>query len=101
MNHTDEGTSMPSRIAALRDHGAARLAGYLEVCEDQWENWQSRANGARLAAIDPLTIRVYDDEAAYWGRFAEMLRTAIAEVEASERRTARRRTARRPPRAHN
>ncbi|WP_338856433.1 hypothetical protein WDY80_00270 [Gordonia hongkongensis] len=41
----------------------------------------------------PRTIRFYDDEAAYWSRFAEMLRLAIAEAEASERRTARRRPA--------
>ncbi|EON32267.1 hypothetical protein GTC6_12940 [Gordonia terrae C-6] len=84
---------MPSRIAALRNHDAATLTGYLRVCEDQWEHWQSRANGARLAAADPRTVRFYDDEAAFWSRFAEMLRVAIAEVDASNRRTAGRRTA--------
>ncbi|MBN0974774.1 hypothetical protein P9A14_00255 [Gordonia hongkongensis] len=84
---------MPSRNAALRNHDAATLAGYLEVCEDQWERWQSRANSARLAAADPRTIRFHDDEAAYWRRFAEMLRLAIAEADASERRVAGRRTA--------
>lgn len=84
---------MPTRIAALRNHDAATLTGYLEVCDDQWEHWQSRANTARLAGADPRTIRFYDAEAAYWSRFAEMLRTAIAEVEASTRRTSRRRSA--------
>ncbi|KSU56552.1 hypothetical protein GR168_00305 [Gordonia sp. JH63] len=84
---------MPSRIAAFQNHDAATLAGYLEVCEDQWENWQSRANGARLVAADSRTIRFYDDEAAYWSHFAEMLRSAIAEVEASTRRAGRRRPA--------
>jgi hypothetical protein len=84
---------MPSRIAALRNHDAATLTRYLEVCDDQWERWQSKANTARLAGADPRTIRFHDDEAAYWSRFAEMLRTAIAEVEASNRRAARRRTA--------
>ncbi|WP_439030963.1 hypothetical protein [Gordonia terrae] len=84
---------MPSRIAALRNHDAATLTGYLQVCDDQWEHWQSRANGARLAAADPRTIRFYDDEAAYWSRFGEMLRIAIAEVEASNRRAGRRRSA--------
>lgn len=84
---------MPSRIAAFQNHDVATPAGYLEVCGDQWENWQSRANGARLAAADPRTIRLYDDEAAYWSHFAEMLRIAIAEVEASTRRAAGRRTA--------
>lgn len=84
---------MPSRIAALGNHDATTLTGYLEVCEDQWAHWQSRANGARLAAADPRAIRFYDDEAAYWSHFAEMLRTAIAEVDASSRRSAGRRTA--------
>ncbi|MGW8811562.1 hypothetical protein [Gordonia terrae] len=89
----DEGTSMPSRIAALGNHDAATLTGYLEVCDDQWEHWQSMVNTARLAGADPWTIRLYDAEAAYWSRFAEMLRVAIAEVEASNRRAGRRRTA--------
>ncbi|WGJ85693.1 hypothetical protein [Gordonia sp. SMJS1] len=84
---------MPSRIAALRNHDAATLTGYLEVCDDQWGHWQSRANGARLAGADPRTIRFYDDEAAYWSRFAEMLRVAIVEVEASNGRATGRRTA--------
>ncbi|MGW9263613.1 hypothetical protein [Gordonia terrae] len=89
----DEGTSMPCRIAALGNHDAATLTGYLEVCDDQWEHWQSMVNTARLAGADPRTIRLYDAEAAYWSRFAEMLRVAIAEVEASNRRAGRRRTA--------
>ncbi|WP_373278283.1 hypothetical protein [Gordonia terrae] len=89
----DEGTSMPSRIAALGNHDAATLTGYLEVCDDQWEHWQSMVNTARLAGADPRSIRLYDSEAAYWSRFAEMLRVAIAEVEASNRRAGRRRTA--------
>ncbi len=84
---------MPSRIAALKNHDAATLTGYLEVCEDQWHRWQTQANGARRADAAPRTIRFYDDEAAYWSRFAEVLRLAIAEAEASERRTARRRPA--------
>lgn len=84
---------MPSRIAGLGNHDAATLTGYLEVCDDQWEHWQSMVNTARLAGADPRTIRLYDAEAAYWSRFAEMLRVAIAEVEASNRRAGRRRTA--------
>ncbi|UPW09382.1 hypothetical protein M1C59_00390 [Gordonia terrae] len=79
--------------AALGNHDAATLTGYLEVCDDQWEHWQSMVNTARLAGADPRTIRLYDAEAAYWSRFAEMLRVAIAEVEASNQRAGRRRTA--------
>lgn len=44
---------MPSRIAALRNHDAATLTGYLEVCEDQWHRWQTQANGARRADAAP------------------------------------------------
>ncbi|MDS1115204.1 hypothetical protein RD149_15680 [Gordonia westfalica] len=84
---------MPSRIAELCDHDVATLNAYAEVCEGQWQNWQSRANNVRMASGDRHTLRFYEDEAAFWLRFAGMLRGAMAEAEAVDRRMIGRRSA--------
>ncbi|ROZ85491.1 hypothetical protein [Gordonia sp. OPL2] len=72
-----ENCLMPTTIARLCRYDVGVLTGYLEVCERELREWRVNARTVRAQGAEREDIELCDGEAAFWRRFATLLRVAV------------------------
>lgn len=72
-----ENCLMPTTIARLCGYDVGVLTGYLEVCEREFREWRVNARTVRAQGAETDDIELCDAEAAFWRRFATLLRVAV------------------------